>query len=172
MKKTSTSVCDPIFVMMVGPPGVGKSTYFKNCIGEIIDGRLGGEISLVSSDYFIERLAAERGKTYSETFADAIGYATKMTHETFENAKKAKSHIVWDQTNLTPKKRRGILMQVPKEYRKVCVYWTIKNVENWKKQLVRPGKFIPESVLENMLANYVYPSYNEGWDLIVKETVS
>lgn len=38
-------------------------------------------------------------------------------------------------------------------------------------QLARPGKYIPESVLKNMLESFEVPTYNEGWDKITEEFV-
>lgn len=168
MKTENMNVSNPMFIMLVGPPGVGKSTWCKDVLPLIVKGE---EVVIISSDKYIEKVAEEQGKTYTEVFQSAIAYASESSKQDFKEALEKKVHIVWDQTNLSPKKRKGLLKQIPNEYFPTCVYWVIKDEAKWKKQLDRPGKFIPEHVLKSMLDNYVHPSFNEGWEAINKEIV-
>lgn len=159
---------NPIFVMLVGPPGVGKTTWWHTKLKDYIKS---GKISRISSDDYIEAAAIKAKKTYTEVFQSAIAEASMNSKQDFKNALNEQNHIVWDQTNLSAKKRKGLLNQLPKNYTKICVYWTIQNETQWKKQLIRPGKTIPQSVLDSMLDNYEFPTHNEGWDVILKEVV-
>ena len=169
MKPLDTNVSKhPIFIMLVGPPGVGKSTWCKEKLNDFLPT---GTIVRVSSDDYIEEVATKEGKTYTEVFQSAIKYASDASKKAFQDALSNNHHIVWDQTNLSAKKRKGILNQLPASYTTVCIYWEIKNEAQWKKQLVRPGKTIPQGVLDSMLDNYAYPDHNEGWNVIYKEIV-
>lgn len=163
MTQTDMNVSKLKFIVLVGPPGVGKSTFIKN--------NLGDNFVRISSDHYIEEVAAKKGKTYTEVFKEAIAYASESSKRDFQEALTTKSNIVWDQTNLSAKKRKGLLKQIPVDYEKICVYWVIKDHAKWKRQLDRPGKDIPKSVLDSMLDNYEYPSYDEGWNQIKKEVV-
>lgn len=154
--------------MLVGPPGVGKTTWWHNKVDDYIKS---GRIYRISSDDYIEIAALNAGKTYSEVFSSAVAEASENLKQDFKIALEDQGNIVWDQTNLSAKKRKALLDQIPKCYTKICIYWVIENKDQWKKQLIRPGKFIPQNILSSMLDNYVYPEYNEGWDRIVKEVV-
>jgi len=89
---------NPTFVMLIGLPGSGKST-FRNEHGE--------PYVVLSSDDFIEQRAIAEGVTYTEVFADAVDDASRHVHRNFREALANNASIMWDQTNLTPKKRRG-----------------------------------------------------------------
>ena len=169
MSTENTNASKPIFVMLVGPPGVGKTTWRNNKMRQHLPT---GDIAVISSDDYIEEVAKRENKTYTEVFQSAIAYASDSSKKDFSEAVERGDHIVWDQTNLSAKKRKGLLKQIPNDYFKICVYWDIQNEAKWKKQLERPGKFIPESVLKSMLDNYTHPTYDEGWDMLYKEKVS
>lgn len=102
MKQIYMSASNPIFMMLVGMPGVGKSTFCK----EKIDMK---SFCRISSDDYIEEVAKNAGKTYSEVFSQAVDFATKSYREDFKRAIESQSNIVWDQTNLSIKKRKGIM---------------------------------------------------------------
>jgi predicted kinase len=151
----------PILTVLVGLPGSGKSTS----ILEDFDG------FVYSTDNYIEEKAAAVGKTYSEAFHDFIGPATKSMNDQLAVAIQQRSDIIWDQTNLAPKKRRGILKQIPGDYTKICVCRMPPRNEEEMKEIKtrlanRPGKDIPEHVIENMLRSFVKPSRDEGFDMI------
>lgn len=148
----------PTFTMLVGLPGSGKSTYAAG---------LTGDFTYLSTDALVEARAAELGLTYNDVWPDYIGEASRIIDEDFRAAVKARRSIVWDQTNLSPKKRRRVLSQLPKEYHKVCRVITVNEDLRQERLLRRPGKTIPAHVDKSMRESFVYPDKAEGFDLIV-----
>lgn len=148
----------PILVVMVGLPGSGKST--------IIQRQFAG-YTIVSSDDIIQAKADEEGKTYSEVFSKYVGMASGQMKQNFRDAVKNNENIVWDQTNLTKKKRRGILNQIPNHYYTVAVVVDPPDNVRYSRMAGREGKEIPEEVIRNMEKSYQAPSKEEGFDKIV-----
>lgn len=149
----------PELVIMVGLPGSGKST--------IINQRYANH-TVVSSDDIIEKAAAEQGLTYDEAFKDNIGRATMGMKIAFKDAVEKNEDIVWDQTNLSKKKRRGILQQIPKHYRTVAVVFILPEKVRAERAAGRTGKSIPDHVMKSMTKNYNPVTKDEGFDKIIE----
>ena len=153
--------------VLVGLPGSGKSTFAQNVFGDQPH-----NVFIYSTDNYIERVGKLAGKTYDESFKDNIDAATKYMNDTLVDAIKLNTRVVWDQTNMSSKKRKGILSRFPKSYRKVC--WCIappRTPEEWGeleiRLLFREGKTIPHHVIEAMADSYVEPELDEGFDYIL-----
>lgn len=145
----------PLFVMLVGLPGSGKS-YFRE--------KYGKRFTILSSDDLIEDAARAHGKTYSEMFDEHSGTAMVEVGRRFVDAVEWSDWIMWDQTNLSRKKRRSVLGRLPPIYRKVAVYFEIEEGLRQERLASRPGKIIPPHEDARMLASYVRPDRAEGWD--------
>lgn len=74
---------NPVLWMLVGVPGSGKSTWIENA--DLEEGR-GRDTTVLSTDYFIECVAAIHGKTYNEVFHDTIKYANRKMYEDLDCA--------------------------------------------------------------------------------------
>jgi predicted kinase len=153
--------------VLVGLPGSGKSTFVTKMFGTSPSG-----VFVYSTDQYIEQGAKMNGWTYNEAFREFINPATKQMNEQVEIAIRSKQRVVWDQTNMSPKKRRGILSKFPASYRKVC--WCIappRSPEEWdelnRRLASRPGKSIPSHIVESMADSYIEPQLNEGFDYIL-----
>lgn len=147
---------------LIGLPASGKSTYLNSL--DLVDS------VVLSSDNFIDQIAAEQGKTYSEVFVESISVADKMFKDAFYNAINENKNIYIDRTNLSVKSRRRLLSQLPKTYNKEAIVFEIDENERQRRANNRAketGKFIPESVIETMKNSYVYPSKDEGFTKIV-----
>ena len=149
----------PTLTVLVGLPGSGKSTS----IPEDFDG------FIYSTDNYIEQCAKMNGWTYNEAFREFIEPATKTMNEQLEIAIRQKADVLWDQTNMSAKKRRGILSRFPKTYRKVCVCRVPpQDSQDWnelrQRLLSREGKTIPLHIVETMADSYVEPTLDEGFD--------
>lgn len=149
----------PSIVIMIGLPGVGKSTLIAKRFPNY---------TVISSDNFIEQFAEREGKTYDQVFQKYVGRATGMMKDQFDRAVENNENIVWDQTNLTKKKRRGILQKVPKHYKKVAVVFNIPDEVRYARMNQRQGKSIPTHVIQNMERSYQAPTKDEGFDEIIE----
>lgn len=146
----------PTLYMLIGVPGSGKTTWIRNHKHDAV---------VLSTDDKIEAEAERSGKTYSEVFHDTIKHATSQMQDDMIRAVRERRDIIWDQTNITAKSRRGKLSQIPKDYRKVAVFFPVP--PDLRERLAgRPGKNIPEPVVLSMINQLEPPSKSEGFDEI------
>jgi predicted kinase len=149
----------PTFYMLIGVPASGKSTWrASNAKGA----------ETISTDDIIEKIAASQDKTYNDVFKDNIKAATNIADRRAKSAFDDERDVVWDQTNLTRKSRASKLTMVPKHYKKVAVYFPTPHPEVHKKRLAgRPGKTIPNYVLDSMTKSLEPPTKAEGFDEVI-----
>lgn len=155
---------NPKIYVLVGLPASGKSTWTKNKLDSSPY-----RFDVISSDGIIERIAKEQGKTYSEMFQETAACANSQIWEDFRESLKNGNNIIWDQTNMTSKKRRKILSQLPKKYEKIAVLFEVEREELTRRldeRAKREGKFIPKHVIESMLDSYQEPVVDEGFDKV------
>lgn len=158
----------PNFYMLVGAPGSGKSTWTRNFLSKTSD-----EYVIISSDDII----VEWGKlidpniSYSDAFRKVDYKAVQAELNLRLNAAIADGkNIIWDQTNLTSKSRRGRVARIPKIYHKTCVVFKIENDELFRrleKRAKEENKFIPKKVVEDMIKTFEEPAKTEGFDKII-----
>lgn len=150
----------PTLYMMVGVPGSGKTTWLNK------REEISIEDYIVGSDYIVQEIADLFGLTYNEVFPHVIKFAEHMMYKEIDAAIKNGSDIYWDQTNTTRKSRAEKLKKVPIHYRKVAVYFTVPG-DLEARLASRPGKKIPEHVVDSMVCNLEMPMVNEGFDEII-----
>lgn len=156
----------PELIVMVGLPGSGKDHIIKQLIADNPQRKY----HIASTDDIIEGIAAEQGKTYSDVFDSVIKPATARMHSEVSQAIKNGESIIWNQTNMAPKKRKGILSQFPRNYIKIAVVVTVDDTVHKTRLDARAeatGKKIPDFVMHDMRKNYVEPTQEEGFDKII-----
>jgi predicted kinase len=137
-------------------PASGKSTWIKEQ-----EWALG--LTVVSTDAFVEDYARSVGKTYSEVFNDYMPRAVELMAEQVVNARKLGHTIIWDQTSTTVASRKRKFNMLP-DYEHIAVVFPTPPRQELKRRLdSRPGKEIPDVVIEGMLASFEMPTEEEGF---------
>jgi predicted kinase len=119
-------------------------------------------------DDYIEQQASKSGKTYNDAFDEHIKAANQFAKHIAQQAFDLKADLIWDQTNLTKKSRKSKLDMVPKDYEKIAVFFPTPHADVHQKRLdSRPGKTIPNYILNSMINSIEPPSKSEGFDQII-----
>lgn len=156
----------PVCKVMVGLPASGKSTRVRDI------GIMDPDVFVYSTDNYIEQCAKLNSMTYDQAFSEFIEPATKQMNSMLDIAIRSRQDIVWDQTNLSVKKRRSIIQRMQKAgYAVDCECFvkpeTVEDIAEWNRRLNgRPGKTIPEHIVKNMMNTYVVPSVEEGFECV------
>jgi predicted kinase len=146
----------PKCYQLIGVPGSGKTTWInnqdwtENCV-------------LVSTDEFVEAYAKEVGSTYSQVFNDYMPTAVNLMANKVIEARNAGKDIIWDQTSTTIKSRLRKFNMLPNYEHIAIVLQTPSKIELKRRLDSRPGKEIPEPVLDGMLASFEMPTGDEGF---------
>ena len=153
----------PRLMMLVGPPGSGKSTWR--------DHMRPSDAIVVSTDDVVERWGAERGLNYTQAFRSIdFKVAEREAMTAFATGLAERRDIVVDRTNMTLKSRARFLAQVPRDYRKIAVVFDVPADElraRLAQRAAATGKTIPAAVVTDMLAKYEPPTADE-FDEIVR----
>jgi predicted kinase len=150
-----------VAIVFVGLPASGKSTFISKLLNN-------DNFFVYSTDAYIEEVAKQNGSTYNATFDAEIKYATKFMDEKLVEAISTRDPIIWDQTNMSDKKRKKIIHKLEKFYNIHCVCFMPPQNKKEEDELMyrlshREGKFIPAYVIDNMLGSFVIPHVDEGF---------
>lgn len=139
----------PVFMMLVGLAGSGKSTLASLMTSD--------EVVYLSSDALREELLGDENNQDNNT--DIFEEMAKRTKEALKDGKS----VIYDATNISRKRRRGLLQQLPKNVVKRVIY-VATDVEKTKFQNMNRNRIVPEEVIDRMYKNLQVPIYGEGWD--------
>jgi predicted kinase len=145
--------------VLVGVPGSGKSTWIKNqpwALG----------LTVVSTDAFVEDYARSQGKTYTEVFKDYMPTAIDLMTQQVVRARELGHTIIWDQTSTTVATRARKIRMLPNYY-KIAVVFETPSAELHAKMLARPGKEIPNEIVQDMIDKFEMPTTSEGFDQVL-----
>lgn len=145
----------PKLYVLVGVPGSGKTTWINDQDWAISCAR-------VSTDKWVEVYAREVGKTYSEVFESFMPTAVDLMAKEVVVARDMGRDIIWDQTSTTVKSRQRKFNMLPNYYAIAIVFRT-PSPDIHKQWLSRPGKEIPDHVIQNMIDNWEEPTVEEGF---------
>lgn len=139
----------PNFIMMVGLPGSGKSTYAQT---------IGANIH--SSDAIREEIL---GDVYDQKHNnDVFTELHKRVKDDLRNGNDA----IYDATNITSKYRIAFLKELNNiNCYKTCVLMAT-SYEDCKNRISLRDRHVPVHVLDYMYKNFCPPNYYEGWDEI------
>lgn len=146
----------PKCYQLVGVPGAGKSTWIRTQ-------PWAKDCSIASTDMWVEMEAERVGKTYSEIFDEYMPKAVKLMANHVELARDRGMDIIWDQTSTTVTSRQRKFRMLPTYYHIAVVFQTPDPQELATRLKNRPGKHIPQSVVNSMIAGFEMPSTAEGF---------
>jgi len=153
----------PKCYQLIGVPGAGKSTWYKNqdWLGE--DKK---DHKYVSTDQHVEGYAKDQGKTYSEVFEEYMPTAVKQMMVNVNMASAFQLDIVWDQTSTTIASRARKFNALP-DYEHIAVVFRTPDRDELDVRLSgRPGKHIPKNVIDSMIEGWEEPTEDEGFSQI------
>lgn len=150
------------FYVLVGVPGSGKTTWVNQ------QSFNSDHTVYVSTDMFVERYAQQVGKTYTEVFAEYMPQAIDKMMDLVFDAIENRYDIVWDQTSTSVASRRKKLKYVPEVYEKIAVVFPTPDPATHAKWLTRPGKEIPDEIVQDMIARFEMPTLAEGFDKVIE----
>lgn len=141
---------------LIGVPGSGKSTWVKNQIWAL-------GLTVVSTDNFVEAYANQQGRTYSEVFKDYMPTAIDLMIQQVAFAQQHGHTVIWDQTSTTSASRRKKFRMLP-DYQHIAVVFKTPDPEELSRRLAsRPGKIIPEEIVQDMIDRFEMPTLAEGF---------
>ena len=146
----------PKVYVLVGVPGSGKSTW-------IAQQDWARDCSIVSTDHWIEVFARELGRTYSEVFDLFMPAAVRAMSAQVALAQQQGRDIVWDQTSVSVASRAKKFASLPDYEHVAVVFATPEPAELARRLAQRPGKVIPESVVQHMINTFELPTESEGY---------
>jgi len=146
----------PKCYQLIGVPGSGKSTWVGNQDWS-------ATCAYISTDKFVDAYAKEVGRTYSEVFTEFMPKAVDLMAQEVVVAREMNRDIIWDQTSTTIASRARKFNMLPNYEHIAVVFQTPNRIELKRRLDSRPGKEIPDSVIEGMLASFEMPTEEEGF---------
>jgi predicted kinase len=153
----------PLFILLVGLPGSGKTTLAKKL-------REKAHFHTASTDDYLQEIADADGVTYDDVWnKDTANTAEAHMWSKVKSAFATGVNVLWDQTNLSVRKRRKVLAAVPSNYMRVCAVLRCDDHERQRRLMNREGKTIPQSVDDAMITSFLAntPTTEEGFHAIV-----
>lgn len=140
------------FIMLVGIPGSGKTTYAK---------------TLEEKGYHIHSSDAIREELFGdENSQDDNNKVFEELHRRIKNDLEKGISCVYDATNMNRRRRMGFLEHIQKyNCNKKCVLFIV-HPETCKERDRNRKRHVSEEVIDRMLKNFHCPYYYEGWNEI------
>ncbi len=146
----------PNVYVLVGVPCSGKTTWVNKQ-------DWAGDCAYISTDKFIDQFAAGLGKTYNEVFTEFMPEAVNLMVQEVIVAREQGRSIIWDQTSVTAKSRRKKFKMLPGYDHIAVVFPVPSDLELSQRQQARPGKIIPQHVVQEMIDAFEMPTVEEGY---------
>ena len=153
----------PFVILTIGIPLSGKSTWVNKNIPD--------DVRVISRDNIIMELSDtdDYNEAYKKVDEKKVN---KILYESFLDSNKKRQSVIIDMTFMTSKRRRITLDYYKKDYYKLGVVFPFISKEEFEKRnekrKIEEKKYIPYSVIENMLSNYnTIDQEKEGFDKII-----
>lgn len=147
----------PKCFQLIGVPASGKTTWVEEQMKQ------NSHLVHISSDDIIARYADSKGLTYNDVFGEYISTATDLMIEKAKWAAVNNLDVIWDQTSINVKSRKR-KFNVLKHYEHYAVVFKTPPEDELNRRLAsRPGKNIPPNIIKSMIANFQYPTLEEGF---------
>lgn len=137
------------FIMMIGLPGSGKST-FANTLSDAV---------IISSDEIRKELYGD------EAVQDDPGKVFEIMRVRTLAALNEGQNVIYDATNLNRRRRVHILNQLPRDTHKHA-YLMCVPVEVCLENNKRRERVVPDEVILQMMGRFQMPLKTEGFDLV------
>jgi predicted kinase len=149
--------CDNPFVIMIGLPGSGKSTYTESFQGKVFstDAYL---MDLARVMFTIEDDYNKAFTVMSEKKINWVGKCTDLALKHFNDTGEA---TLYDATNLTKKKRSNIAKRARKLGAHVKYVMVWRDFSECVECRSSDEKSIPRGVFKRMLSSFTYPKKSE-----------
>jgi len=154
----------PTIFVCVGVPCSGKSTWVRQLTTK------DPSFVVISTDDLLDEYAKAEGLNYGEAWNKYFSRANREMKEKFATATANKSNIVYDQTNMSSKKRKGILSNAS-DYFKIAVVFDVDTKELFrrnKERAEKTGKNIPEHIIQKFLKDFSPVTKEEGFNKIIR----
>lgn len=145
----------PIFIMLVGVSGAGKSTIAKD-YHNLIDNSI-----IISSDAIRAELWGDENCQHNPKRVFEI-----MNARTIENLKKGIS-VIYDATNLKSSHRSQLLKRIKSYCKQVICLFIDKTLTECAQNQTKRKRQVPYDVIRKQLFQLEVPKYSEGWDKIL-----
>lgn len=144
---------------LIGVPAAGKSTWVSTQEWAV-------DCVVVSTDKFVEQYAASLGKTYNEVFDEFMPEAVNLMCQEVIVARAQGKDIIWDQTSTSIKSRKRKFNML-RDYSHIAVVFKTPEADELARRLAsRPGKNIPQQVMDRMITSWDEPTLEEGFEQV------
>jgi predicted kinase len=152
-------MAQPKLYVLIGAPATGKTTW-------ISQQQWANSCVIISTDNHVEAYARSVNRTYNEVFQEFMPKAIDMMFNDAVRAVQAEKDIIWDQTSMSIGSRKTKIKMTPGYYRVAVVFSVPEQAEYQRRLNSRPGKIIPDFVINSMIDRYEPPTKEEGFDEI------
>ena len=159
----------PKCIMLIGLPGVGKTTWLQDNL-DILPPRTdsGYPPFVATSDFYIDECARLLGTTYAEIFSALIDYAERAFKNDISTLAFNGCDFIVDRTNLHRKSRAEVMDRVMKNAKEpyqfeAIVFQTPDDRTHMDRLASRHGQYISQEVMDKMKSIYTPPTNAEGF---------